>query len=206
MLKITMPSQDLVVLGWVLQQETPAYHKIRLVTLIALRLIVFPGRRQGIVITRISLVTQTMEARLTKPTYREALGIVTLNLMSQIQRVVSKALELYIIATRMTNTDHTPAIGIITKVIQIILPTTMVRNKIIDPIGIDIGAMIIVHRGDKQDLQQLLGAPKTALPLHTGEQLDLLMMRNSILKNITKQTFCFFTVLSYVTMSVKNEK
>ena len=82
----------------------------------------------------------------------------------------------------------------------------MVRHEITDTIGIDIGAMIIVHRGDKQNLQQLLGAPETALPLHTGEQLDFLMMRNFIMQNITKQIFCFVTVLSYVTVSVKNER
>ena len=83
---------------------------------------------------------------------------------------------------------------------------TMVRNEIIDPIRIDIGAMIIVHHGDKQDLQWLLGDPEIVLPLCTGEQLDLLMMRNSIMRNITKQIFCFIAVLAYMTMSVKNEK
>ena len=75
----------------------------------------------------------------------------------------------------------------------------------VNTIGIDIEAMIIVHCGDKQNLQWLLGAPKTTLPLHTGEQLDLLMMRNSIMKNITKQIFCFVTI-PYVTVLVKNEK
>ena len=82
----------------------------------------------------------------------------------------------------------------------------MVENEIIDPIGIDTGAMIIVHRGDKQNLQWFLGDPETTLPLYTKEQLDLLMMRNSITKNIIKQIFCFITVYSYVTVSVKNEK
>ena len=87
MSKITMPPQDLVVLGRVLWQNTPAHHKIRLATPVALRLIVFPSRRRGIVVTRITLVTQMMEAHLMKPTYRVALGIVTPNLISQIQRV-----------------------------------------------------------------------------------------------------------------------
>ena len=35
---------ELVILGWVLRQKTPAQHKIRLATPVALRLIVFPGR------------------------------------------------------------------------------------------------------------------------------------------------------------------
>src|SRR3984957_6355988 len=86
--------------------KTPAHHKIRLATPITLRLIVFPGRRRGIITTRIILETQTMEVCLMKPTYRVALGIVTLNLMSQIQRVVSEALEPCLIAARTTNTDH----------------------------------------------------------------------------------------------------
>ena len=101
-----MPLQDLVVLGWVLQQKTPAQHKIRLATPVALRLIVFPGCRQGIVITRITLVTQTMEARLTKPTYRVALSIVTPNLISQIQRVATEALGLCLIATWTMNINR----------------------------------------------------------------------------------------------------
>ena len=66
--------------------------------------------------------------------------------------------------------------------------------------------MIIVHRGDKQNFQWLLRDPETVLPLYTGEQLNLLMMRNSIMRNTTKQIFCFVTILSYVTVSVKNEK
>ena len=145
-----------------------------------------------------------MEVHLTKLTYRVALGIVILNLMSQTQRVVSEALEPCIITTWMTNTNHIPAIGVKTKVIQIM--TTMVRNEIVDTIRIDVEAMIIIHRGDKQNLQWLLGDPETVLPLYTGEQLDLLMMRNFIIRNITKQIFCFITILSYVTVSVKNEK
>src|ERR1700722_3279326 len=48
----------------------PAHHKIRLATLIAVRLIIFPGCRRGIGTTRITLVTQTMEVHLTKPTYQ----------------------------------------------------------------------------------------------------------------------------------------
>ena len=126
--------------------------------------------------------------------------------MLQTQRVVSEALKPYIIAAQTTNTNHIPAIGVITKVIQITLLTTMVRNKIVDTIRIDIEAMLIIHRGDKQNLQWLLGDPETVLPLYTGDQLDLLMMRNSIMMNIMKQIFCFITVLSYVTVSVKNEK
>ena len=111
-----MPPQDLVILGQVLWQETPVYHNIRLATLIALRLIVFSSHRRGIIATRIILVTQTMEVCLMKPTYQVALGIVTLNLMSQIQRVVSKALEPCLIAARTTNTDRVRAIGVITTV------------------------------------------------------------------------------------------
>ena len=101
-----MPSQDLVILGRVLWQETPACHKIRPATPVALRLIAFPGRFQGIIATRITLVTQTMEVRLMKPTYQVALRIVTLNLISQIQRVVTEALGLCLIATWMMNIDH----------------------------------------------------------------------------------------------------
>src|ERR1700720_2151871 len=78
MSKIAMPPQDLVVLGWVLWQEIPACHKIRLATLVALRLIVFPSHRRGIIATRIILVTQTMEV------------LVTPNLMLQIQRVATE--------------------------------------------------------------------------------------------------------------------
>ena len=77
-----------------------------------------------------------MELHLTKLTYRVALGIEILNLMLQTQRVVNKALELYIIAAWMTNTDCIPTIGVITKVIQITLPTTMVRNEIVIPVGL----------------------------------------------------------------------
>ena len=45
----------------------------------------------------------------------------------------------------------------------------MVRNKIVNTIGVDIEAMIIVHRGDKQNLQWLLRDPETVLPLlHRG--------------------------------------
>src|SRR3984957_323908 len=179
MSKIAMPPQDLVILGWVLWQEIPACHKIRLATPVALRLIVFPGHCQGIITTRIILVTQTMEVRLMKPTYRVALGIVTPNLMSQIQRVMSEALKPSLIAARMTNTNCVRAIGVITTVMQITRPTTMVENKIIDLIGIDTEGMIIVHRGDKQNLQWFPGDPKTTLPLYPEEQLDLLMMRNS---------------------------
>src|SRR6202041_3971783 len=113
MSKIAMPPQNLGVLGRVLWQEIPVYHKIRLATLVALRLIVFPGRRQGIITTRIILVTQTMEVYLMKPTYRVALGIVTPNLMLQIQRVASEALEPCLIATRTMNSDHILAIGVI---------------------------------------------------------------------------------------------
>ena len=126
--------------------------------------------------------------------------------MLQTQRVVSQALELYIIAAQTTNTDRIPAIGVITKVIQITLLTTMVRNEIVDTIRIDVEAMIIIHHGDKQNLQWLLRDPEAILPLYTGKQLDLLMMRNSITKNITKQTFCFITILSYVMVLVRNEK
>src|ERR1700720_3261426 len=61
------------------------------------------------------------------------------------------------------------------------------------------------RHGDKPNLQWFPGDPETTLPLYTEEQLDLLMMRNAITKNITKQTFCFITILSYVTVSVKNE-
>ena len=147
-----------------------------------------------------------IKVHLMKPTYRVALGIVTLNLMSQIQRVASEALQPCLITAWMMNTDRVRAIGVITTVMQITHPMTMVKNKIIDPIGIDTGVMIIVHHGDKQNLQWFPGNPETTIPLYTEEPLDLLMMRNSIMKNITKQIFCFITVLSYVTMSVKNEK
>ena len=136
-----------------------------------------------------------MEVRLTKLTYQVACGIVILNLMLQIQRVASEALEPCIIAAQTTNTGHVLAISIITTVMQITHPMTMVENKIINPIGIDTGVMIIVHCGDKQNFQWFPGDPKTTLPLHTEEPLDLIMMRNSIMKNTTKQTFCFVTVL-----------
>ena len=82
----------------------------------------------------------------------------------------------------------------------------MVENEIVNPIRIDTGMMTIIHHGDKQNRQWLLGDPETILPLYPGEQFDLLMMRNLIMKNITKQTFCFVTVLSYMTVSVKNKK
>src|ERR1700720_1255004 len=98
---------------------------------------------------------QMMEVCLTKFTYQVALSIVILNLILQTQRIGSEALELYNIAARMTNIDRIPAIGIVTKVIGITLPTTMVRNEIVDTIGINVEAMIIVHRGDKQNLQWL---------------------------------------------------
>ena len=179
MSKIAMPSQDLVVLGWVLRQETPACHKIRLATPITLRLIVFPGRRRGIVATRITLVTQTMEVRLMKSTYRVALGIVTPNLMSQIQRVASEALEPCLIATWTMNTDNVRAIDIITTVMQITRLTT------------------IVHHRDKQNFQWFSGDPETTIPLYTEEPLDLLTMRNLTMKSIMKQTFCFVIVPSY---------
>ena len=120
--------------------------------------------------------------------------------MSQIQRVASEALEPCLIAARMMNTDHVLAISVITH------PTTMVENEIINPIGIDTGVMIIVHRGDKQNLQWFPRDPETTLPLYTEEPLDLLMMRNSTMKSIMKQTFCFVIVPSYVTVSVKNER
>ena len=89
---------------------------------------------------------------------------------------------------------------------QITHLTTMVENEIIDPIGIDTGVMIIIHHGDKQNLQWFPGNPETTIPLYTEEPLDLLTMRNSTMKNITKQTFCFIIVPSYVTMLVRNER
>ena len=159
-----MPFQDLVVLGWVLRQETPACHKIRLATPVALRLIVFPGRRRGIVVTRITLVTQMMEAHLTKPTYRVALGIVTPNLISQMQRVATEALGLCLIATWTMNIDRVRAIDVITTVTQITRPTTMVKNGIVYPIRIDTGMMTIVHHGDKQNLQWFSKDPETTFP------------------------------------------
>ena len=82
----------------------------------------------------------------------------------------------------------------------------MVENEIINPIGIDIGVMTIVHHGDKQNFQWFSGDPETTIPLYTEELLDLLMMRNSIMKNTTKQTICFVTILSYMIVSVRNEK
>ena len=83
---------------------------------------------------------------------------------------------------------------------------TMVRNEIVDAIRIDVEAMIIIHREDKQNLQWLLGDPEAFLPLYTREQLDPLMMRNLAMKNIMKQTFCFVIVPSYVTVLVRNER
>src|SRR6202040_312651 len=206
MSKITMPLQDLVVLGRVLQQKTPAQHKIRLATPVALRLIVFPGHHRGIVATRITLVTQTMEVHLTKPTYRVALGIVTPNLMSQIQRVATEALRPCLITTWTMNTDRVRAINVITTVMQISRPTTMAENGIVDPIGIDTGMMTIIYHGDKQNLQWFSRDPETIIPLYTEEPLDLLTMRNLTMKSITKQTFCFVIVPSYVTVSVRNER
>ena len=82
----------------------------------------------------------------------------------------------------------------------------MVENGIVDPIGIDTGMMTIVHHGDKQNLQWFSGDPETIIPLYTEEPLDLLTMRNSTMKSITKQTFCFVIVPSYVTVSVRNER
>ena len=82
----------------------------------------------------------------------------------------------------------------------------MVMNEIVNTIGIDIGAMIIVHCGDKQNLQWFSRDPETTIPLYTEEPLDLLTMRNSIMKNTTKQTFCYVSILSYVTVSVRNDK
>src|SRR6202040_3910592 len=128
-----------------------------------------------------------MEVRLTKPTYPVALGIVIPNLMSQIQRVASEALEPCLIATRTTNTNRVRAIDIITTVMWITHPTTMVENEIIDPIGIDTGVMTIVHHRDKQNLQWFSGDSETTIPLYTEEPVNLLIMRNSTMKNITKQ-------------------
>src|ERR1700723_109466 len=104
------------------------------------------------------------------------------------------------------NTDHFQATGVITTVMQITRPMTMVENEIIDPIGIDTGVMIIVHHGDKQNLQWFSRDPETTIPLYTEEPLDLLTMRNSTMKNITKQTFCFVMGPSYMTMLVRNER
>src|ERR1700720_2142261 len=56
-------------------ERAPCLPRNRLAIPVALRLMVFPSRRRGIVATRITLVTQTMEVRLMKPTYRVALGI-----------------------------------------------------------------------------------------------------------------------------------
>ena len=83
---------------------------------------------------------------------------------------------------------------------------TMVENGIVDPIRIDTGMMTIVLHGDKQNLQWFSGDPETIIPLYTEEPLDLLMMRNSTMKSIMKQTFCFVIVPSYVTVSVRNER
>src|ERR1700722_3928001 len=104
------------------------------------------------------------------------------------------------------NTDRIRAIDIITTVTQITHLTTMVENGIVNLIGIDTGMMTIVHHGDKQNLQWFSGDPKTIIPLNTEEPLDLLTMRNSTMKSITKQTFCFIIVPSYVTVSVRNER
>ena len=100
-----MPAQDPAILGRLHWQETSVYHKIRQVTLIALRLMVLQGHHRGVITTRIILVIQTMEVHLMKLTYRVALGIVILNLILQTQRVLSEALELYILATRTTVSD-----------------------------------------------------------------------------------------------------
>ena len=83
---------------------------------------------------------------------------------------------------------------------------TMVENGIVNLIGIDTGMMTIIHHGDKQNLQWFSGDPKTIIPLYTEELLDLLTMRNLTMKSITKQTFCFVIVPSYVTVSVRNER
>ena len=82
----------------------------------------------------------------------------------------------------------------------------MVKNGIVDPIGINTGMMTIIHHGDKQNLQWFSRDPETIIPLYTEEPLDLLMMRNLTMKSIMKQTFCFVIVLSYVTMLVRNER
>src|ERR1700720_3068769 len=103
--------------------------------------------------------------------------------MLQIQRVASEALEPCIIAAQTTNTDRVLAIGVITTVMQITRPMTMVENEIIDPIRIDTGAMIIIHCAGKQNLQWFPRDPETTLPLYTEKQLNLLMMRKSKMKN-----------------------
>ena len=89
---------------------------------------------------------------------------------------------------------------------QITRPTTMVENGIVDPIRIATGMMTIIHHGDKQNLQWFSEDPETIIPLYTEEPLDLLTMSNSTMKSITKQTFCFIIVPSYVTVSVRNER
>src|ERR1700720_132415 len=126
--------------------------------------------------------------------------------MSQIQRVTTEALEPCLIATWMMNIDRVRAINIITTVTQITRPTTMVENGIVNPIGIDTGMMTIVHHRDKQNLQWFSGDPETIIPLYTEEPLNLLTMRNSTMQSITKQTFCFVIVPSYVAVSVRNER
>ena len=104
------------------------------------------------------------------------------------------------------NIDHVQAIDIITTVTQITRPPTMVENRIVDTIGIDTEMMTIVHHGDKQNLQWFSRDPETIIPLYTEEPLDLPTMRNSTMKSITKQTFCFVIIPSYVTVSVRNER
>ena len=86
--------------------------------------------------------------------------------MLQTQRVVSEAFELYTIAAQTTNTDRIPAIGVITNLIQITLLTTMVRNKIVDTIGIDVEAMIIVHAETNKISSGSLGIPRPFYPIH----------------------------------------
>ena len=106
----------------------------------------------------------------------------------------------------MMNTDCVRAIDVITTVKQITHLMTMVENGIVDPTGIDSGMMTIIHHRDKQNLQWFSGDPETIIPLYTEKPLDLLTMRNSTMKNITKQTFCFIIVPSYMTVSVRNER
>src|ERR1700722_14745981 len=104
------------------------------------------------------------------------------------------------------NIDRVRAIDVITTVTQITRPTTMVENGIVDPIGIDTGMMTIIHHRDTQNLQWFFRDPETIIPLYTEEPLGLLTMRNLTMKSITKQTFCFVIVPSYVTVSVRNER
>ena len=115
--------------------------RIRQAVSILPSLIAPQGHHKGVITIRIILVTQTLKVHLIKPTYQVVLSTVILNLILWIQRVMIKALELYITVAQMMNTDRTQAISVITKVIQITLPTT-------DPARINIRAMIIDHRGD----------------------------------------------------------